>query len=93
MNHGTFNLKKTIEYQGIRDLNNVFYNLMEPGLIQEAIQRGEGELGNGGTLLVTTGKHSGRSPNDKFIVKTASNENSVWWENNCLLYTSDAADE
>jgi len=85
MNHGTFNPEKTIESQGIKDLNNVFYNLMEPGLIQEAIGREEGELGNGGTLLVTTGKHSGRSPNDKFIVKTEGNENSVWWENNAPM--------
>jgi len=39
-------------------------------------------LGNGGTFLVSTGKHTGRSPKDKFVVRTASVEDTIWWENN-----------
>lgn len=87
MNYGKYNSKKTVEDQGIEGLGNAFYNLIEPNLLQEAIKRGEGELGNGGTLLVSTGKHSGRSPNDKFIVKTPATEKIIWWENNTPMST------
>ena len=43
---------------------------MEPALIEAAVKRGEGTLGQGGTFLVTTGKFTGRSPKDKHVVKT-----------------------
>jgi phosphoenolpyruvate carboxykinase (ATP) len=47
-----------------------------------AVSRGEGELGRGGALLVSTGQHTGRSPRDKFIVRTPEVEPHVWWEAN-----------
>ncbi|WP_347267789.1 phosphoenolpyruvate carboxykinase [Paracoccus sp. (in: a-proteobacteria)] len=71
-----------LEDQGITGLGNVYYNLLEPALIQAAIERGEGKLGLGGTFLATTGAHTGRSPKDKHVVRTPSVENSIWWENN-----------
>ncbi|MCL4160832.1 UNVERIFIED_CONTAM: hypothetical protein GTU68_008314, partial [Idotea baltica] len=55
---------------------------MEPALIEEALRREEGTLGQGGAFLVTTGKYTGRSPQDKHIVKTESVADKVWWENN-----------
>ena len=63
-------------------LRNVFYNLSEPALVQHAISRNEGTLGRGGALLVSTGKHTGRSPKDKFIVRTRAVEPHIWWDNN-----------
>jgi phosphoenolpyruvate carboxykinase (ATP) len=60
----------------------VYYNLNEANLLQQAVARGEGVIGNGGALLVSTGKHTGRSPRDKFVVREASVEDSIWWENN-----------
>jgi phosphoenolpyruvate carboxykinase (ATP) len=71
-----------LEEQGITGLGNVYYNLIEPSLIEEALKRGEGHLGSGGTMLVETGKHTGRSPKDKFVVRTENVEDSIWWENN-----------
>ena len=71
-----------LEDQGITGLGNVYYNLLEPSLINAAIERGEGKLGRGGAFLVTTGKHTGRSPKDKFVVRTPSVEDSIWWDNN-----------
>lgn len=71
-----------LEDQGITGLGQVHYNLLEPALIEAAIQRGEGKLGLGGTFLTTTGAHTGRSPKDKHVVRTAGVENSIWWENN-----------
>ena len=43
----------------------------EPKIIEHALARKEGELGIGGAFLVSTGKFTGRSPDDKHIVKTA----------------------
>ncbi|WP_323717029.1 phosphoenolpyruvate carboxykinase [Paracoccus aminovorans] len=71
-----------LEDQGITGLGNVHYNLLEPALIEAAIQRGEGKLGLGGTFLTTTGAHTGRSPKDKHVVRTPGVEDSIWWENN-----------
>ncbi|AUH32468.1 phosphoenolpyruvate carboxykinase [Paracoccus tegillarcae] len=74
-----------LEDQGIEGLGRVYYNLLEPALMNEAIARGEGQLGLGGTFLVQTGKHTGRSPKDKFVVRTADVEDSIWWENNAPM--------
>ena len=82
MTIGRVNPAHTLAEHGIEELGQVYYNLMEPALIEEALKRGEGTLGKGGSLLVTTGKHTGRSPKDKFVVKTASVEEGIWWENN-----------
>ena len=82
MDIGRVNPAKRLEDQGIEGLGNVYYNLLEPALIQEAIKRNEGTLGKGGAFYCTTGKHTGRSPKDKFVVRTASVEDSIWWENN-----------
>jgi phosphoenolpyruvate carboxykinase (ATP) len=72
----------TLEAGGFAGAARVHYNLTEPALVEAAIRRGEGELGQGGTLLVTTGKHTGRSPKDKFVVREPSVVDGVWWENN-----------
>ena len=57
-------------------------NLSAPSLYQLAIERGEGEVARGGALVVKTGEHTGRSAQDKFVVKTAETENTVWWDAN-----------
>jgi len=80
--NGRVNPSQRLEDQGISGLGNVYYNLMEPALVEAALKRGEGTLGNGGALLVSTGEHTGRSPKDKFVVRTPSVEDSIWWENN-----------
>jgi len=60
-------------------------NLDAPALMEAAITRGVGLLGQGGPLLVTTGRHTGRSPKDKFVVRTPSVEKKIWWENNAPM--------
>ncbi|MBF9030826.1 phosphoenolpyruvate carboxykinase [Rhodobacterales bacterium HKCCE3408] len=81
-----------LEDQGISGLGRVHYNLIEPALIEAALTRGEGKLGRGGSFLVTTGKHTGRSPKDKFVVRTPSVEDSIWWDNNAPM-APDAFDQ
>ncbi|HEY0214228.1 MAG TPA: phosphoenolpyruvate carboxykinase [Paenirhodobacter sp.] len=85
MNIGRVNPAKRLDDQGITGLGNVYYNLLEPALIQEALKNGEGTLGKGGAFYCTTGKHTGRSPKDKFVVRTPSVEKTVWWENNAPM--------
>ena len=74
-----------LEDQGIEGLGSIHYNLLEPALIEAAIRRGEGKLGLGGAFLVSTGAKTGRSPKDKFVVRTAGVEDSIWWDNNAPM--------
>jgi len=82
MDHGTVNPQMKLEHQGITGLGYVYYNRLEAELQAAAIAKGEGIEGQGGTFLVTTGKHTGRSPKDKFVVRTPGVEDKIWWENN-----------
>lgn len=74
--------------QGINNVGEVFYNLNEAELLSKAVDRKEGELGIGEVLLVNTGEHTGRSPNDRFIVRTKDVEDKIWWENNTPMAKS-----
>ncbi|MCR9126285.1 MAG: phosphoenolpyruvate carboxykinase [Rhodobacteraceae bacterium] len=85
MTTGRVNPKFRLEDQGIEGLGSVYYNLMEPALVQTALARGEGTLGEGGTFLVTTGKFTGRSPKDKHVVKSDSVKKTIWWDNNAAM--------
>lgn len=55
------------------------YQLTVPELIEEAILNKEGTLAENGALAVDTGKFTGRSPKDRFIVDDAITNNTVWW--------------
>jgi len=85
MTFGRVNPQHTLETQGISGLGNVYYNYLEHDLIEEAIKRNEGTLGQGGAFLVSTGKFTGRSPKDKHIVKTDSVTDTIWWDNNAPM--------
>lgn len=91
MHIGRVNPHQTLEHQGISGLAQVYYNFMEPALVEAAVARGEGHLGRGGAFLCATGKFTGRSPKDKFVVRTPSVGNAIWWENNAAM-TPDAFD-
>jgi phosphoenolpyruvate carboxykinase (ATP) len=54
-------------------------NLSVAELYEYAIRNGEGVVAAAGPLVVRTGKHTGRSPQDKFIVREPSTEDKVWW--------------
>jgi phosphoenolpyruvate carboxykinase (ATP) len=55
------------------------WNLLPARLYEEAIARGEGTLAEGGALVCRTGQHTGRSPNDKFIVRQGDSAARVAW--------------
>jgi phosphoenolpyruvate carboxykinase (ATP) len=69
----------SLAYLGIRNTGNVLWNLAPAELVEETIVRGEGVLADSGAIMVDTGTFTGRSPKDKFVVKDANTENTVWW--------------
>ena len=68
-----------LEYLGITNPKAVYRNLPVSTLTEKAIIRGEGTLSNTGALVVKTGKYTGRSANDKFIVDTPAVHDEIAW--------------
>ena len=68
-----------LEAHGIINVNDVYWNLPTATLYEEIIRRREGILSHLGPIVVRTGHHTGRSPNDKFLVKEPSSETHIWW--------------
>lgn len=64
---------------GVSNLRAAYWNLATESLYEEAVFRGEGATARGGAFVVSTGKHTARSANDKFVVREGSNEDRVWW--------------
>lgn len=64
---------------GIGNLRLAYWNLPMEALYEEAVFRGEGSTSAGGAFVAHTGKHTGRSANDKFTVRHADSENNIWW--------------
>jgi phosphoenolpyruvate carboxykinase (ATP) len=65
--------------QGLSPKGQIHWNLIAPELMKEAAQRNEGEFAAMGPFVAVTSPHTGRSPNDKFVVKEPSSENDVDW--------------
>jgi len=82
---GQFNTKHGADQFGFRKLKTVYWNLEAPRLYEESLRRGESELAKGGALVADTGSHTGRSPKDKFVVRDALTDGTVWWDNNAAM--------
>lgn len=65
--------------QGINNIQSEYWNLPTEALVEEALFRNEGAIVMGGALIAYTGKHTGRSANDKFVVRHKDSENNIWW--------------
>ena len=65
--------------QGLQPKGTVHWNLIAPELMQFAARRREGEFAASGPFVACTSPHTGRSPNDKFVVKEPTSENDVDW--------------
>jgi phosphoenolpyruvate carboxykinase (ATP) len=64
---------------GLTPTGAVHWNLRTAALYEAAVRRGEGKVAAGGPLAAVTTPHTGRSPNDKFIVREPSCERHIWW--------------
>lgn len=68
-----------LETLGIKNPKNVYRNLSISKLVEDTLAREEGVLASNGALVVKTGKYTGRSPNDKFIVDEPSSREEIHW--------------
>ena len=68
-----------LAYLGLKSVGEIKRNLPLSELVEMAVQRGEGQLGMKGALMVDTGKYTGRSPNDRFVVDEPSTRDHIWW--------------
>lgn len=68
-----------LRIHGIKQAGTVYWNLPPARLYEEAIRRNEATIAAEGPLVAHTGSHTGRSPNDKFVVEEPSSQAEVWW--------------
>jgi phosphoenolpyruvate carboxykinase (ATP) len=71
--------QRGLDAQGIVTGAEILWNLTTAPLVEHAVRRGEGELTKDGALLVDTGKFTGRSVKDKFVVRDATTEDTINW--------------
>jgi phosphoenolpyruvate carboxykinase (ATP) len=70
---------------GLKNLKQINWNQDVPVLYESAVARGEGQVVANGPFLAITGQHTGRSPQDKFLVRAADSEANIWWDNAASL--------
>lgn len=68
-----------LDQHGISHTGILFWNLSSAALYEESARRREGSISHLGPLVVRTGQYTGRSPNDKFIVKEPESDRHIWW--------------
>src|SRR6185503_9404530 len=71
--------RPTLDGQGLAPTGRVHWNLVQAVLLETGVRRKEGELAEMGPFVAVTAPHTGRSPNDKFVVRDASIESDVDW--------------
>ena len=77
---GTKGEKANLEVSiGLKNLGNQFWNLTPSELVEDTIINGQGVLSDTGAIAIETGEFTGRSPKDRFIVCDEKTEESVWW--------------
>lgn len=69
------------------------WNLAQSELIEETLKNGEGVLTSTGALMCDTGKFTGRSPKDRFVVEDAKTKDSVWWGNINIPFSEENFDK
>ena len=74
----------SLDYLNIKKHDVIHRNAGIPELVKFAVARGEASLSDKGALVVNTGKYTGRSPKDRFIVRDENTENTVNWGDVCL---------
>src|ERR1700693_5956100 len=70
--------KHSLSREGLTGIKQS-WNQSVAATVETALARGEGRLTAGGAFLALTSPFTGRSPNDKFVVKEPSSADKVWW--------------
>ncbi len=68
-----------LQHQGLGDVGTAYWNLPPAALMEHFVVRGEGQISMRGSVAVTTGEHTGRSPKDKFIVEGGPSGDVIDW--------------
>jgi phosphoenolpyruvate carboxykinase (ATP) len=72
--------RNDLNLNAFHNLRTIYWNLYPPDLVEHIVRRKEGILAHRGALVVNTGKYTGRSPNDKFIVRNSEHKEApIWW--------------
>ncbi|MBS4536854.1 phosphoenolpyruvate carboxykinase (ATP) [Clostridium sp. D2Q-11] len=75
-----YNVNKLIDYHILKS-NKAYFNLSQDELINISVAKGEGDLAKNGALSINTGKYTGRSPKDRFIVDEPLVHDYINWNN------------
>ncbi len=75
-----------LSVHGIEATGTVIWNPSTPLLYEHAVKRGDARIAEGGPLAVDTGRFTGRSAQDKFIVREPKSEDRIWWGGNKELH-------
>ena len=84
--------KHGLENHSLSNSRTVYWSLRAPALIELISQRKEGQLSKYGAVVVETGGHTGRAPNDKFIVREGASSDQIFWGKVNLEYEPAAFD-
>jgi len=76
---GRDSVQHGLDHHGIKNLMSVNWNLTTSALYEEIVRRRGGVIAHDGPVVVRTGKYTGRSPKDKFIVREPGSEANIWW--------------
>ncbi len=85
-------LRTGLKDLGVHNAAKVHWNLSVSALVEHAVRRGEGELAENGALMARTGKFTGRSPRDKYVVRDRLSEPHVEWGTVNQALSADAFD-
>jgi phosphoenolpyruvate carboxykinase (ATP) len=71
--------KYGVHNHGVEGASTVYWNLPAARIYEHAARKREAVIGHAGPLIAVTGQHTGRSPNDRFLVREPSSESNIWW--------------
>lgn len=83
--------KAYLQDLGITEPGHIFENLPPAELVEQAVCRKQGVLASNGAITADTGEYTGRSPKDKYVVRSAGTENVIWWGPNAPISPENAA--
>lgn len=79
VHHGNTPFHPDLASSGLKKARQIWWNLAPAQLIERTLLAGEGRLTNTGALAIDTGRFTGRSPKDRFIVRDNMTSDEVWW--------------
>ena len=79
MEQGGNEIRYGVEHHGLKNVGRVYWTANTPILYEQIVRRREGVIAHLGPIVVRTGHFTGRSPDDKLIVREKSSEDKIWW--------------